>query len=88
VFVYGYDRIDLLKMAVPPGNHWGLPARIEVELQTRCRSPHHHDGRHVCKVEGTIVGVTDSGALEFIPEGMYDTVTVPPGYLVGFSVTR
>ena len=88
VFVYGYDRIDLLKMAVPPGNHWGLPARIEVELQTRCRSPHHDDGRHVCKVEGTIVGVKDSGALEFIPEGMYDTVTVPPGYLVGFSVTR
>jgi hypothetical protein len=88
VFVYGYDRIDLLKMALPPGGHAALRASAEVELQTKCRSPFHDDGRHLCKVQGTIVGVKDNGGLHFIPEGMYDTVTIPPGYLVGLTVTR
>ncbi|HZE16030.1 MAG TPA: hypothetical protein VE197_10150, partial [Mycobacterium sp.] len=85
-FVYGHDDTKLLTMALPPTSHWrGLEARVHVELQTKCTRPYHDDEPHLCEVDGIIESVQDNGALVFTPNGMRDSVTIPPGYITGLT---
>jgi hypothetical protein len=88
-FVYGYDRIDLLALGLSEQQHHqcGRRARATVELQTKCQHPYHEGGPHLCDIDGAVVAVSRKGAVAFIPENMYDPVTIPPAYLVGLAFT-
>jgi len=84
-FVYGHDDTKLLAMALPPTGHWRLGARVHVELQTTCTRPYHNDEPHLCEVDGIIESVQDDGALVFTPNGMRDSVTIPPAYITALT---
>lgn len=84
-FVYGHDDTKLLALALRPTGHWRVEACVHVELQTSCNRPLHDDEPHLCEVDGIIESVEDSGALVFTPNGMRDSVTIPPGYIAGLT---
>ena len=84
-FIYGHDDTKLLAMALPPTGHWRVQARVHVELQTRCTRPDHDDEPHLCEVDAIIEAVQDNGALVVTPNGMRDSVTIPPAYITGLT---
>lgn len=86
-FVYGCDDTNLLALALPPTGNWRVEARVQVELQTKCVRPHHDDDAHLCEVDGVIESARDNGALVFTPNGMRDSVTIPPAYIAGLVFT-
>ena len=86
-FVYGFDDLGLLAMAIPQVGQWRIGARAEIELQTRCRISYHEDGPHLCEIDGVVEAVRGNGALVFTPEGMCDSVTIPAAYIAGLTFT-
>jgi hypothetical protein len=82
-FVYGYDDMDLLKLAMPEDGSSSVEAVAHVELQSGCRHPYHPDCAHICEVEGMVEAVRKTGALVFTAHGMRDTVTIPSSYVAG-----
>jgi hypothetical protein len=87
-FIYGFDDMELLTLAIPEDRRWRIPALAQVELQTGCGRPYHEDGPHVCDLEGIVEAVTRNGALVFTAEGMRDIVTIPAAYVAGLTFTR
>ncbi|MCV7003506.1 hypothetical protein [Mycolicibacterium alvei] len=79
-FVYGVDDYELLSIGFPAGGGRSMEARLEVE----CRS---FDGAGWCveEIDGTVESVQANGSLEFTPDGMHDSVTVPAAYVVGLA---
>ncbi|OWL95567.1 hypothetical protein B7435_30240 [Mycolicibacterium peregrinum] len=79
-FVYGVDDYALLSIGFPAGGGRSMEARLEVE----CRS---FDGAGWCveEIDGTVESVQANGSLEFTPDGMHDSVTVPAAYVVGLA---
>lgn len=82
-FIYGYDDMELLKLAIPEDGRSRVQAVAHLELQTGCRHPYHPDCPHICEVEGMVEAVRRTGALVLTAHGMCDTVTIPSAYVAG-----
>ena len=82
-FIYGYDDMELLKLAIPEDGRSRVQAVAHLELQTGCRYPYHPDCPHICEVEGMVEAVRRTGALVLTAHGMCDTVTIPTAYVAG-----
>lgn len=79
-FVYGIDDNDLLALGLPADQRSRMEARLQVERQS-------FDGSEprLCEIDGIVESVQPTGAIEFIPDGMHDSVTVPAAYVVGLE---
>jgi hypothetical protein len=87
-FIYGFDDMDLLRLAMPEDRRSRVQAVAQVELQTGCRHPYHPDCPHICDVDGIVEAVNKSGALVFTADGMRDPVTIPSAYVAGLVFSR
>lgn len=76
-FVYGADDNDLLALGLPADGR----SRMEAQLEVECQS---FDGSepYLCEIYGIVESVQPTGTVEFTPEGMRDSVTIPAAYVV------
>ena len=87
-YIYGFDDVELLGLALPDDRRSPIRAVAQVELQTGCRRSYHEDGPHMCDLEGIVEAVTKNGAVVFTAEGMREMVTIPSAYVAALSCTR
>ena len=84
-FVYGFDDIDLLRLALPEDRPSPIRAVVKVELQTNCGRSYHEEGAHMCDVQGMVEAVSKKGDVLFTAEGMRGIVSIPAAYVAALT---
>ncbi len=87
-FVYGWDDLDLLAMALPRDHPHGLRGTLHVEVQTSCQQYGHSKGPHICQITGFVNAVHPNGTCDFTPSSSTDRMFVPAPYIAGITSQR